>query len=147
MTSVIYYHGGVPGLARGQRVLSARLAGVRSTASCGAHGVCDPERVYVTTDRAAAVMFASMHPSGRGRVYRVEPLGRLEPDPDCSAQGLSFSCDAALVVERLRVPGKLMRKARQVVTGGASESIPPRRDGDRKTAHRRRPAPSVSRGM
>jgi rifampin ADP-ribosylating transferase len=55
------------------------------------------DRVYVTTDKVAAVMFAALHPSG-GSVYVVEPIGELIPDPDCDLPGLSFECERARIL-------------------------------------------------
>jgi len=112
---MIAYHGGPPGLHVGQRILPPIKTGVASTASYGAKGVCDPSKVYVTPLPSAAAMFASMHPSGDGRVYKVETEGEVQYDPDCSEIGLSYSCDAARIVGRVRVKRKTMTRIRKMM--------------------------------
>jgi rifampin ADP-ribosylating transferase len=103
-----YYHGGVPGLRVGQKILPAQQTGAKS---CGdyVHYNHRMDRVYVTTDRDAATVFAAMHPSGRGVVYRVQPEGDIEPDPDCRKEGLAFQCTGAVIKARSKVPGKVIR--------------------------------------
>lgn len=96
-----YWHGGQAGLRPGQSILPPRLTGARATllATARAAGMETPARddvVYVTTDYAAALLYAVMHPSG-GAVYLVEPRGELRPDPDCSVPGLSYECDRATI--------------------------------------------------
>lgn len=113
---MICYHGGPPGLKVGQRILPARVTGVRSTAEYGAAGICDPNKVYVTTDPLAAAIFASMHPSGDGRVYKVETIGAVTHDPDCNEDGLSYVCEAARIVGRVKVKRKDMRRIRAAMT-------------------------------
>ena len=81
-----FFHGGPRGL---REVLPSSITGVPSTASYGAEGICRRDRVYVTTDLSAAIMFAAGNPFGAQAVYQVEPEG-LEPDPDCRVPGLSF---------------------------------------------------------
>lgn len=112
---MICYHGGPPGLRIGQRILPASETGARSTAVYGAAGVCDPNKVYVTPVPQAAAMFASMHPSGDGQVYRVRTVGEVVHDPDCSQHGLSYVCDAAVIVGRVRVKRKTLRKIRKAM--------------------------------
>jgi len=116
-----FFHGGVPDRLPGQHILPPCTTGVRSTALYGASMVCDPSQVYVTTDIQAAMLFAAGHPSGRGAVYLVKPVGKLAADPDCKQDGLSYSCGKAEVVKRIRVKNKIMRKARAALFGFASE--------------------------
>lgn len=100
-----YWHGGKRGLAVGSLLLPPSVTGevpVAAYAPLGQSLPANPERVYVTTDEAAALMYAVMHPS-KGSVYRVRPLGELALDPDCSAPGLSWEC-ASAVIESVRVP-------------------------------------------
>lgn len=112
---MIVYHGGPPGLRIGQRILPANKTGAASTARYGAQGVCDPAKVYVTPLPSAAAMFASMHPSGDGQVYKVETEGEVLHDPDCSEFGLSYTCDAARIVGRVRVKRKTLKRIRKTV--------------------------------
>ncbi len=112
---MIAYHGGPPGLRIGQRILPAAKTGVASTAKYGAQGVCDPSKVYVTPMPAAAAMFASMHPSGDGQVYKVETEGDVLHDPDCSKHGLSYTCDSARIIGRVRLKRKTLKRIRKMM--------------------------------
>lgn len=93
-----YYHGGPPNLGVFGRILPSSKTSAASTADYGAEGICKRSKVYVVTDPEAAAIFASMHPSGKGRIYKVKPIGELSPDPDCSEPGLSWECDEAKIV-------------------------------------------------
>lgn len=112
---MIAYHGGPPGLRIGQKILPAYETGAKSTAQFGAHGVCDPKKVYVTPLPQAAAMFASMHPSGDGRVYKVRTHGEVLHDPDCSERGLSYTCDAATIIGRVKVKRKALKRIRDTM--------------------------------
>lgn len=96
---VTYYHGGAAGIAVGSYVLPPSLTGAPTTADYGADGVCRRDKVYVTTNYEAALMYASMSPSGH-TVYTVQPLGQVQNDPDCTEPGVSFECDRAWVLDR-----------------------------------------------
>mgnify|MGYP000969841036 CR=1 FL=1 len=112
-----YYHGGAPGL---REILPSAVTGQPSTADYGAEGVCRRDRVYVVNSLAAAQMFASLHPSGKGVVYAVEPIGDLEPDPDFDSGGYeiqSYQCPKAKVLRKIR----LTHKQRQLFIRGMSE--------------------------
>lgn len=67
------------------------------------------DRVYVTTDPVAAVMYAAMHPSG-GSIYRVQPEGPIVDDPDCVELGLSYECGRARILSVRNVNGYERRK-------------------------------------
>lgn len=108
-----YYHGGAPNLRIGMIVKPPSQTGADHSGNWGASGVHDPSKVYVTTCQTSAIMFASLHPSGNGRVWRVEPIGDLGEDPDCIEEGLSFTCGAARVTGRVRVKAKAMQKIRK----------------------------------
>lgn len=103
-----YYHAGPRGLTM---ILPPTKTGAVSTAAYGASAVCRRDRVYVTTDFNAAVMFASLLP--RGTVYEVEPVNAL-PDPDCAVSGLSFEALAARIVREHRIRGKELRRVRRL---------------------------------
>lgn len=115
-----FWHGGQRGLPVGGYVLPPCETGARATSDYadilpGGH-VMRADRVYVTTDRDVAVMYAAMHPSG-GAVYHVEPCGALVDDPDCSEVGLSFECRRARIISRSNVSGFTRRKV-QTALGG-----------------------------
>lgn len=110
-----YYHGGVPGLPVSGFILPPDKTGAPSVARFGAAGICRTDRVYITTDLDSAVMIAALHPSGRGCVYEVAPLGELEADPDCLVNGLSYQTSHAQIISRMKVPGKIVRKVLKVL--------------------------------
>lgn len=103
----IYFHGGVPGLKLGDRILPPSRTGVLAAADFAAdHGIetghVRRDRVYLTTEIGEASVFAAMHPSNRGEVYVVEPLPPVEPDPDYLGPGrASWMAAEALVIRRL----------------------------------------------
>ncbi|MER6976021.1 hypothetical protein [Streptomyces carpinensis] len=96
------FHGGVPGLRPGDRVLPPIATGVEHTLTGTAQALgASPEhargdRVYVTIGRDVARVYAAVKPDGA--LYQVEPDGPLEVDPDCEVPGVSFACQAAAVV-------------------------------------------------
>lgn len=115
-----YFHGGAPGLRVGDYVLPPTETGAPSLASYGAAGLCRRDQVYVATDVNADVMYAATHPSGHGKVYQVEPVGAVTADPDCKVPGLSYGCAKARIVAVMSVRGKLLKRVRAVLVGGAS---------------------------
>lgn len=92
------YHGGVPGLAPGDLLLPPTLSGARSNAEFGAAGACRRDRVYLHADQRHARLFALLCPAGPGSLYRAEPLGSLEVDPDFAGVG-SYCAPSARVLE------------------------------------------------
>lgn len=110
MTSQQFFHGGFPGLSVGQYVLPPNVSKAPSTASFGAGAVCDRDKVYITTEFDAAFVFACSHPSGRGKIYEVEPVGTIEDDIDARSMGYSFQCDKARVTRVHRIKGKIIKK-------------------------------------
>jgi len=94
-----YYHGGVSGLGMGDKILPPSITGnstlLQYAREIDPNGVQRNDRIYVTTDKLAAMMFASSLPFGD--VYEVEPIGELEHGPDCNEVGLSFQCESATI--------------------------------------------------
>jgi hypothetical protein len=88
----------------GAYILPPCETGAKCSSDFGAASVHRRDRVYLTTSEAAAVLFAGLHPSGAGMVYRVDPDGAVEIDPDCSEPGLSWQAPRAKVIgyRRLR---------------------------------------------
>lgn len=99
MADVRYWHGGFPGLTPGDLLLPPTETGATHTLT--GYGVLPgyrpdhvrADRVHVTTRRDSARVFAAAYPDGA--LYRVEPLGDMEPDPDAP--------DEAIRCERARV--------------------------------------------
>lgn len=97
-----YFHGGYPGLKPGDLIqppdttgTDRRLSATAAELGAPAHAT-RTDVVYVTTGRNVARAFAAFYPDGA--LYRVEPRGELEPDPDSGIPGLSWQCPAAEVV-------------------------------------------------
>lgn len=107
---VRYFHGGVPGLVRGGLLLPPVATGTERTLTADVlamGGRARRDRVYVTTGREVARVYAALRPDGA--LYEVEPLGELAADPDCAVAGVSWECSAALVV-RVADPVVLLRE-------------------------------------
>lgn len=101
------FHGGVPGLEVGARLMSATDLGAVFTYIDQA-AVYDPGFVYVTTDPDVARAYAARYlaPDGRGRpgdLYRVQAVSRVGLDSDYSRhgefQGVFLRCREALVID------------------------------------------------
>ena len=112
---MICYHGGSPELKIGALIRPPSETGKDHSGNWGAKSVHDPKKVYVTPDKGAAAMFASLHPSGKGTVWKVETIGEVLHDPDCSQLGLSYTCDAARIVGRVRIKNKTLKRIRETV--------------------------------
>jgi len=94
-----YYHGGVRGLKQGDKILPPSVTGnstlLQFAREIAPTGPQREDRVYITTDKKAARLYASVMP--RGDVYEVIPDGELEDDPDCVVAGLSYQCQSATI--------------------------------------------------
>lgn len=113
-----FYHGGPPGLSE---ILPPALSGAASTADYGGGDVCRRDRIYVTSSFDCAAAFASVAPpNGSGVVYQVEPIGEVEPDPDCLEEGLSFAAVAVRIVRVIPLTGKQLKKGRRRLLGMAA---------------------------
>lgn len=94
-TDTRYWHGGAPGLKPGEllepghnrtvdgcAICEARVSGL--TATIAGHAIDPPTgrptHVYITSDREYARFYASM--ARFGDLYRVEPVGVLEPSTE-----------------------------------------------------------------
>jgi len=111
-----YYHGGPAGRQRGAFILPPAVTGAPTTADFGAEAVCRRDRVYVTTNQNAALLYAAGH--RRGVVYQVEPEGELEVDPDCTLPGLSFQCARARIVRVVKPGPAALDQARRILLHG-----------------------------
>ena len=94
-----YYHGGIPNLMRGDKILPPSITGKSTLLEYAREVAPDgPQRadqVYIATDMNAAMLYASVYPYGD--VYEVVPDGEVEDDPDCIKIGLSYACESATV--------------------------------------------------
>jgi rifampin ADP-ribosylating transferase len=108
----IYFHGGVPGLKPGCIILPPTITKVRSCSDYGAAGVHRRDRVYLCTEPEGALIYAVMHPSRKGVVYQVQPIGEVEPDPDWTGtEGVSVQVERARVIRVFRVPPAVRAQA------------------------------------
>lgn len=83
--SVIYFHGGIPGLQPGDLIQPGNPNFIDGCKVCDAHKAgqnhaFDPltvhqDRVYITTDKEYARFYASKYP--KGDLYSVEPVGEV----------------------------------------------------------------------
>lgn len=108
-----YFHGGNRGLRVGDFILPSSETGRLSTSDIIPNQVHRRDRVYITPDKSAASLYASVHVLPT--VYEVSPEGDLEPDPDCFAPGLSSACQRAKIVAVHKVPGKVIKMARKAL--------------------------------
>ncbi len=94
-----WFHGGVPGLQVGDRILPPDQTGTDHTLSGyappGASHGGRTDVVYVTSRQDSARVFAAIYPDGA--LYRVGPAGWRGLDPDAPHEAMM--CDSALVVE------------------------------------------------
>jgi hypothetical protein len=94
-----YYHGGVRGLKKGDKILPPCTTG-KSTLLEYAREI-DPngdqrdDKVYLTTDKRWAKLYAASFP--RGDIYEVIPDDDIEDDPDCLEPGLSYQCSSGTI--------------------------------------------------
>lgn len=96
---VRYFHGGVPGLRRGDLLLPPAVTGTGRTLTADVidmGGAARLDRVYVTSGREVARVYAALFPDGA--LYEVETLGELVADPDCAVAGVSWECLGARVL-------------------------------------------------
>ncbi len=116
---MILFHGGPATLRVGGRILPPSVTGVPSCARYGAAGVCRTDRVYLTPSVDVARLFAALCPArGGAAVYKVEPEGELEADPDCDVPGLSFQCVSARIVKvHARISQSARRRIQRQVLG------------------------------
>lgn len=117
-TPPTYWHGGRPGRKRGEFLLPPQITGAPSSSDFGAAAVHRRDRVYITTDKAAALLFAAGWPDGV--VYECEPIGAIEPDPDCNAPGMAFQCERARIVQCLKPSSEAIQMARAALFGSSS---------------------------
>jgi hypothetical protein len=82
MTAAVtrYFHGGIPGLEVGDRILPPSISGTPTTADYAAAAICRRDRVYASTELRVARVYAALAPlGGHGDVYQVA----LEDPVEC----------------------------------------------------------------
>jgi hypothetical protein len=111
---IVFYHGGRPGLHVGDFLLPPTESGVAASVDRldldGVHANLAQaaswirrDHVYLTSSKNDAAVYASLHqlgtPTRGGDVYRVEPVGATEPDPDYCGPDTVVHCARARIVE------------------------------------------------
>jgi hypothetical protein len=123
---VRYFHGGIPDLKPGDRLLPPDQTGTEHRLSTYAAQLGGPAHtlrtdvVYLTTERQVACGYAAFYPDGA--LYQVDPGPPVEPDPDCLVPGVSWQAPSAVVVAvidpvvlfRSRTPTRWLRMANGV---------------------------------
>lgn len=98
------FHGGLAGLRPGDLLLPPSVTGVPRGPLWEGRTIDGyrPDRVYLSTSRPIAEMFAAFHPRGAagryGDVYLAEPIGDLEPDASSAGSGISWQAPQARIV-------------------------------------------------
>lgn len=110
-----FWHGGLPGLGPGDVLLSR--ADIEASGFSLPHhqvqpgyalGITDPGRVYFTTNREFARGWAAQQAVrdpdtgisiSQGALYRVRPMGSIEPDPDFAHTSVSWCAPRACILE------------------------------------------------
>lgn len=122
-----FWHGGAPGYATGQQIVSpARMGGlvanIPKVPGYGEHPGRE-DRVYITTDRELARAYAwraALRPEGTGSLYRVTPVGVPDVDPDYEHYAeahLSFQCAVVTVVAVEESPVVMSQTEATAATG------------------------------
>lgn len=111
--TLTYWHGGQPGRKRGEFLLPPNITKSPSLSEYGAARVHRIDRVYVTTRIEVALFFAAGIPNGI--IYECEPIGDVEPDPDCSEPGLSWQCQKARVTRVIKPKRREIEMARSIL--------------------------------
>lgn len=117
-----YWHGGVAGLEKGARILSPSASGTNPfplgiPEGLASYDVGRRDRVYFTTDRELARVFASLETEriGRGALYQVRPEGVAQPDPDF--EPVSWQSRSAVIVAVAESDVQMTDRERNKATG------------------------------
>ncbi|WP_027553551.1 hypothetical protein [Bradyrhizobium sp. Cp5.3] len=108
-TSWRYFHGGRAGF---MAILPPSVTGAEQNGVVP-DKVRRKDRVYITTDVATAILWASQHSSPM--LYEVEPEGAIEADPDHNGVDVSFQCEKAKIVALHTIPEETLRQARSAL--------------------------------
>ena len=104
-----YFHGGKAGH---KEILPPSVTGAAQNGVVPSN-VRREDRVYVTTDIAAAILWAAQHSSPM--LYEVQPKGVIEADPDHKGVDTSFQCEKAEIVALHAIPEETLQQARSAL--------------------------------
>jgi hypothetical protein len=95
-----YFHGGIPGLEVGDRILPPSVTGTPTTADYAAAPICRRDRVYASTELRIARVYAALATlGGHGDVYQVALQDPNERDgAEVGAGGDSVCAPSATVI-------------------------------------------------
>jgi len=121
-----WYHGGAPLLKAGDMLLPRSVTGAAgfSTVSESIRYLLAPEIlededwVFVTSNVKLAFSYCSDHPSGNGWLYRVQPEGKIERDPDRLHD--CFRCERARIIDVVRLPFRVKQQIRAEIRAGTA---------------------------
>ena len=103
-----YFHGGNDGLLVGEYILPPAETGADNMADL--NPLLRKDRIYVTTNIAGAMIFASA--ARNPMVYEVTPEGGIENDPDSNEKGVSFACPKAKIIALHTVRDAVVQRKR-----------------------------------
>lgn len=108
VSEATFWHGGAPALQVGDVLLTAeaalaagRLDTAHSLQRGYADGTTDRRRVYFTTDREMARGYCGLYKvdtETSGSLYRVEPIGAVEVDPDSEGRKVCWCAQSARIL-------------------------------------------------
>lgn len=108
LSGATFWHGGAPGLQIGEVLLTAQAAVVAGRVDTAhalqrgyADGTTDRRRVYFTTDREMARGYCGLYKvdaETSGALYRVQPIGAVEVDPDFEGRNVSWCAPGARIL-------------------------------------------------
>jgi hypothetical protein len=97
-----YFHGGIPGLEVGDRILPPSVTGTPTTADYAAAPICRRDRVYASTELRIARVYAALAPlGGHGDVYQVALQDPNERDGAEVGAGGDSVCAPSVTVIRI----------------------------------------------
>lgn len=113
-----YWHGGAPGREPGDRLLTLQELRQRGMPAAPRAGESQIDRIFLASDLEFARAFAfrteitSASGAGisRGSLYRVEPIGNVEEDPDFAGVGISWMAAAARVVDVVEIDVRMRER-------------------------------------
>jgi hypothetical protein len=119
--SLVFYHGGPGWLNVGDFILPRGLTGADGAradwpeayvTAAGVEDVDDADWVHITTNSKLAARFAVLHKSGNGKVFRVSPEGKIEPDQTRAQAQDCWRCSRAQIVAIEVIPYQDAQKIR-----------------------------------
>ena len=93
-----YYHGGAPDLTVGDTILPAEATGANPRGA-----TYQTSKVFFTTDRRLAWLYAVLYPARTGTIYTVKPVGEVTLDPERN-RAEELCSDSACILDVIGQP-------------------------------------------